>query len=772
MILSIQSKLSTFFIAGILTAQLCLPQAQATTTVTLSMPANLNLTLSATALASYTTWIQVGAASTPDGYNDNFTYQWKVLSGPGLTLGGPTSRGMTISNLKNGTTVLQVTATGNISHASATGQMLIAVNANATIVTLSMPANLNLTLSATALASYTTWIQVGAASSVDGYNDNFTYQWKVLSGPGLTLGGPTSRGMTISNLKNGTTILQVTATGNLSHASATGQMTIAVNASAPSPTPTPTPKPTATPAPTATATPKPTATATPAPTATATPKPTATATPAPTATPIAGVVPRPEYMVSGSINNAQLQSTYLPMGAMHYETLPPQKAYGPVTGLVKVATAEYATGLLMSDGTIHQAPVYGPYTLETPPFPAGVKFVDYAGGLHQTLSIDTTGHVWTWGANDSGIPGAPASISSSLNIFTPYQILTDNLGNPFTAVSVRGGIRYDGALKSDGTVWLWGDLSNGFAGNGTAGAITYQPTKVPFPAGVVIKKFIFSNIVIALDSSNQVWTWGGNTNYQNAQNLGRTTGDGTAPGIVPGLPPNIADIAAGDGFSYALTTDGQLYGWGSRGQFMGMMGNPATTDITIHTPTNLQSLLNLPYPVNVVAANDGTTHVILTDGSMWGWGDDAQGNVGDGQELDYSHLMPNNNVYYAWDFGHGDLLVRQPVPIATQVKNWKMIYTNMSAVYYIHAVTEDGYLYSWGRNKTPALMNGIVAAAPNAANIRAAWPNSWDVLVPMMVNPFEVPNNLSTEVTSPYCLVNPTVAYCDEFNNVTGQDVK
>jgi hypothetical protein len=78
------------------------------------------------------------------------------------------------------------------------------------------------------------------------------------------------------------------------------------------------------------------------------------------------------------------------------------------------------------------------------------------------------------------------------------------------------------------------------------------------------------------------------------------------------------------------------------------------------------------------------------------------------------------------------------------------VYTNTSYVFYVFAVTQDDHVFSWGRNKTGDLMNGVVTAAPVWGAFAAIFPNSWDVANPTNVNPFELTANV--EVDSPYCL--------------------
>jgi alpha-tubulin suppressor-like RCC1 family protein len=150
-----------------------------------------------------------------------------------------------------------------------------------------------------------------------------------------------------------------------------------------------------------------------------------------------------------------------------------------------------------------------------------------------------------------------------------------------------------------------------------------------------------------------------------------------------------------------------------------------------------------------------TTHVILTDGSLWGWGDDAEGEVGDGHELDYS--LHN----YSWDYST-NLWVDKPVRIVPGVSNFTRVFAHSPFDFYDYALTDDGHLYSWGRNKTGTLGNGVYPLAANgnggkSSQMSAQYPNSWDVTTPTLVEPFTV---MPEGANSPFCIAHPDAGDC------------
>ncbi len=411
-------------------------------------------------------------------------------------------------------------------------------------------------------------------------------------------------------------------------------------------------------------------------------------------------------------------------------------------GLQKIAPGEYQCFFLV-DGKVlgigsnrcgqlgiglgAPYPPVPPIEIKAPP---DVEFIDVAAGGYHSLAADRTGNVWTWGSNrfgqkGDGSPldqeGVPAPVANGL----PARIPADSTGKDFKdVIRVDSGWWINLALKKDGSVWVWGrnaEETSGLAGDRAIKMLVIdRPTQVPFnPPVCIVDVATSGTLMIARDSKGRVWSWGGGAGSK--EDRGSGSGEYSKPHQLPNLP-QVKAIAVGDGFSYALDTNGSLWGWGRSGTYLGL--GPAKGGwVPQPTPTKLAFPEFGGQKVASVAVSGHTSHVILDDGTLWGWGDSAMGEVGDGQMLDFRKMN------YSWDWGKFELMVFRPVRIAPQVRNFQAIYST-PACFYTYALTRDGKVYSWGRNKTGILGDGIIPTGKVAEH-----PDSWNVPTATQVFP-------------------------------------
>ena len=403
-----------------------------------------------------------------------------------------------------------------------------------------------------------------------------------------------------------------------------------------------------------------------------------------------------------------------------------------------------------------------------------IKFV--AAGLHTGACVDMNGNVYFTGANEDGSMGNGTTTGNSKGF---VQVTTDSLGNAFTNVNYlamgsaifSGGQGYGAciyAVKNDGTLWVWGNTQGGYRGDGTYGRVNTRPVQVPFPAGTVITKVLIQNVAIALDAAGNVWTWAGNG--PNNCLLGSTSRTNYMTPVKLSLPGPAKDIAGGGMWSYALLQSGNLYGWGLYQGYMGVGATASEGWTNTPAPILLDGQLNLPAQISQISCNKTSTYVILTDGTMWAWGGNECGQIGNGQEVNWAAYTTNPSPIggtltpYAWDWDMSNCQLQQhkPAQIGAGLK-FVALSSGEETVFYKFAEDANGQLYSWGRNKAGVLGNGVMDADYQNGNIAATYPNSFDVPWITAINPIN-PTTPTIQSTSPYCISNPGANACNIYS--------
>jgi len=237
-----------------------------------------------------------------------------------------------------------------------------------------------------------------------------------------------------------------------------------------------------------------------------------------------------------------------------------------------------------------------------------------AGGLH-SVALKSDGTVWTWGYNTSGQLG-----SGSLT-YTPRTIPAQVTGLT-NVTAVAAGYAHTLALKSDGSVWAWGDNLYGQVGYGTWALTFSSPIQVAVLSDITsIAAGLYHSV--AVKDSNTVWAWGSNSDGELGN--GTTTNRNTPVQAIVnfGSPlTNVIDIGAGYYFTVALRTDGTVWTWGDN--YYGQIGDGTNTDRA--TPAQVSGLSG----ISAVAAGGHMTLALKNDGTKWAWGDNYYGQIGDG----------------------------------------------------------------------------------------------------------------------------------------------
>lgn len=403
--------------------------------------------------------------------------------------------------------------------------------------------------------------------------------------------------------------------------------------------------------------------------------------------------------------------------------------------------SEYAT-LWLQDGVLYVQDNSLPTKLAGQPSP-----VIAAGAiLHSFTLLDGQGRPWSWGDNASGNFGTGSTASSTV----PQLAATDANGNAITGCTqIYCGTatgNYTVIIKSDGSAWFAGNIN----GNGVT-----KFTQLALPAGTVIVKAVAGPSLILLGNKGEVFTAGPKA-AQLAQG-----GAAGFPGLVK-LPAPAIDIAVG-GFNdtymaYAVLQGGQqLAAWGLYPADYGATSSSSSPQL-VKIP-GLPALTG-SLTIKSIQCNSMTTAAILSDGTLWTWGDNAIGNIGNGVELNFATYK----TPYAWDWGPGELMQTtavQPAPGRRFTNVWG---GSGNATFYWIA-KGNGRYYFWGRNKGLAF-GGVEPKDLSIGILGANYANSWDVPQITEVDPFALTSLIPT--TSPVCVTNPSASGCPGFGPSAG----
>ncbi len=239
-----------------------------------------------------------------------------------------------------------------------------------------------------------------------------------------------------------------------------------------------------------------------------------------------------------------------------------------------------------------------------------------AGGYYHSVALENDGTVWAWGYNVYGQLGDGTNWDRT----TPVKILSG-------ARAIAAGSYHSVALKNDGTVWAWGNNGNGQLGDGTT-VNKSSPTQVRLPDGTPLSDVVAisvnneSSASYAVKSDGTVWAWGDNSNGQ--LGLGYLNLDRTIPVQVPGLV-GVTNVAAGSAYTVAVKTNGTVWAWGQN--INGQLGD--NTTFAKSSPVWVSGISN----VTAVAGSSYHTVAVKTDGSVWSWGYNSNGQLGDGSTI-------------------------------------------------------------------------------------------------------------------------------------------
>ncbi len=285
---------------------------------------------------------------------------------------------------------------------------------------------------------------------------------------------------------------------------------------------------------------------------------------------------------------------------------------------------------LKSDGTIWWMGAQIQPTL------TGVKQIINGDGA-DTLVLKNDGTVWGWGNNQGselGI-GHPSYYET-----TPVQAVgLTNVVSIAKSKNFNTSLAF--AIKSDGTVWVWGSNQDGLFGNGQTDSTTVYSTPIQQPGLTGFTSIAAGAChAVGLKADGTVWAWG--SSYLSCARMNNPVpaagtsyallGNGmTTVSYTPIQVPNLSGIVAIKAIranSYALKNDGTLWAWGEN--VSGALGNGST--ITPANPVQVSRITNVISFALSPSISTGYGHGVAekSDGSVWAWGDNTYGTVGNG----------------------------------------------------------------------------------------------------------------------------------------------
>jgi alpha-tubulin suppressor-like RCC1 family protein len=199
----------------------------------------------------------------------------------------------------------------------------------------------------------------------------------------------------------------------------------------------------------------------------------------------------------------------------------------------------------------------------------------------------------------------------------PAQV--SGLSNITAIAAAEGSSSHMLAVRNDGTVWAWGSNGSGQLGDGTT-----TDSSVPVQVSGLLNVVSVASgeyHSLAIKSDGTVWAWGSNWYGElgNGTSVSFPNVGSSVPLQVTGLYGVVA-IVAGDCFSLAIRGDGTVWAWGCNS--FGQLGNGTTTNSNI--PVQVGGLSG----ITAIAAGDGHSLAVRSDGTVWAWGWNDVGQLG------------------------------------------------------------------------------------------------------------------------------------------------
>ena len=309
--------------------------------------------------------------------------------------------------------------------------------------------------------------------------------------------------------------------------------------------------------------------------------------------------------------------------------------------------------------------------LEVPTQIGEATWIDVASQDDHTCGIQTDGTLWCWGLNGQAQCGTHYEQNEG-RLFVPTLVDAGSWS------AVATGFEHSCAIRTDGSLWCWGEGVYGQLGDGSD-LRRSMPTRAAGEAWTTISLGFDHTCGLQGD---KLWCFGSNFQGQLAD---PTVGDRMLPNLVEGTWD---EVAAGDGFTCARR-DGQVMCWGVNDE--GQLGNGTTRNSKIGSALGGGAS-------NWSAIAAGRTHACgLRDGSLWCWGSSAHGEIASDEV---------------------GIVASLPLPILDPNLPWTRL-----ALGYAHTcvIDDDHRLYCGGTNGLDELGQGSARPRGAPARVEGTW---------------------------------------------------
>jgi len=253
-----------------------------------------------------------------------------------------------------------------------------------------------------------------------------------------------------------------------------------------------------------------------------------------------------------------------------------------------------------------------------------------AGNVH-SLAVKTNGTLWSWGNGQFGQLG-----NGTFNSATPN---VTQVGTANDWLSVSAGNRFSLAIKTTGTLWAWG-LNN----VGQLGINNIIDQNLPTQVGTASNWSVIdagNQHSLAIDNAGFMYAWGDNTFGQ----FGNSTNTGSLVPIVVSTANNWVDVSAGFDHSIALDNNGILYTFGNNTN--GQLCDGSNTASNTMLPISIGGAGTITQYIDISAGNNFSL-AIKNDNTLWSGGFNSQGQLGLGNNTAVNTLnqVGTNNTWF------------------------------------------------------------------------------------------------------------------------------